>query len=514
MREVVKPLVPASGSAAAGAPAPVLGSPDLPGSGHGAMEAEVVELQPSEAARAAAGPAGLYITTDPPGAKVYLGGVPVGVTSPAFQKADLTPGTRLRVTLRMKDHRDKVFDVDLAPGIARYEGVKLTPDFGTLAIDSSPAGARVRVGTEDRGTTPAEIRLAPGRHEVDLELEGYVTRSFAVTVTRGGRVEIGPEQARLAPRAFSVNVFADPPDAGARIYLDGEDTGRTAPATLSGLAEGEHTVEVRSAGRSGKAEVTGRHGDSGSVTVALAGPGPAGGPVRSWTEPVTGMEFVWVPAGCYAMGCGSWAGSCDGDEKVVHEVCVDGFWLGRTEVTQGQWTKVMRVNPSDFEGCGESCPVERVSWDDAQDFARRLSAEDGGRHDFRLPSEAEWEYACRSAGNSERYAGGRDVGGVAWFMGNSDGKTHPVAGKAPNGLGLHDMSGNVAEWCADAYDKKAYGKLARQNPVAAGGGARVVRGGSANVYGRHVRCTDRDGQKHGLRDRYLGFRLVRSGAED
>jgi formylglycine-generating enzyme required for sulfatase activity len=103
---------------------------------------------------------------------------------------------------------------------------------------------------------------------------------------------------------------------------------------------------------------------------------------RTWAEPFTGMEFVWVPGGCFQMGCGSWADDCDDDEKPVHEVCLDGFWLGKYEVTQGQWKKVTGSNPAHFKK-GNDWPVEQVSW-----------------------KEAQWEYACRSGGRQEKYAGG------------------------------------------------------------------------------------------------------------
>ena len=137
------------------------------------------------------------------------------------------------------------------------------------------------------------------------------------------------------------------------------------------------------------------------------------------------MEFVWVPGGCYRMG----SNSGEDDEQPVHEVCVDGFWLGKYEVTQAEWQRVMGNNPSHFKG--DRNPVEIVSWDDAQEFIKRLNAKGNGT--FRLPTEAEWEYAARSGGKDEKYAGGNDVDRVAWYKSNSGGKTHPVGTKAPNG---------------------------------------------------------------------------------
>jgi|GEM_PF-770293 len=225
---------------------------------------------------------------------------------------------------------------------------------------------------------------------------------------------------------------------------------------------------------------------------------------RDFTDPVIGMEFVWVPGGCFQMG----SNDGGGDEKPVHEVCVDGFWMGKFEVTQGQWKKVMGNNPSHFDK-GDDYPVENVSWNDAQGFIRELSSHGNGK--FRLPTEAEWEYACRSGGRDEKYSGGDDVDRVAWHEDNSGGSTHRVGTKAANGLGLHDMSGNVWEWCEDVYDKNAYSRHSRNNPIYEGGGSlRVDRGGSWYYGPRFVRCAYRDRSDPDCRIRFLGFRLVRT----
>jgi formylglycine-generating enzyme required for sulfatase activity/serine/threonine protein kinase len=156
-----------------------------------------------------------------------------------------------------------------------------------------------------------------------------------------------------------------------------------------------------------------------------------------------GMELILVPAGSFMMG--STNGS--GDEKPVHEVRISQpFYMGKYEVTQAQWQAVMGNNPSYFKNC-DSCPVEQVSWDDAQQFLARLNERNDGFH-YRLPSEAEWEYACRS-GTTGDYAG--DLNSMAWYRENSGTKTHPVGTKQPNAWGLYDMHGNVGEWCQDWY---------------------------------------------------------------
>jgi formylglycine-generating enzyme required for sulfatase activity len=247
-----------------------------------------------------------------------------------------------------------------------------------------------------------------------------------------------------------------------------------------------------------------------------------------WRDPFLRMSFVWVPGGCFEMGCGSWSGDCDSAEKPLHRVCVEGFWMERHEVTQGQWERIMGYNPSHFRGCGSLCPVEKVSWNDAMEFARKLSAKTG--YTFRLPTEAEWEYACRSGGEKQQYAGGETPDAVAWYRDNAGKTPHHVGRKRPNGLGIYDMSGNVWEWCLDIYAKDAYRKAhgTLRNPVFVGAkytdiydgdgilsilqgisGYRSVRGGSWGNATDHLRCSDRIRGNPNKRRDWLGFRLVR-----
>jgi len=196
----------------------------------------------------------------------------------------------------------------------------------------------------------------------------------------------------------------------------------------------------------------------------------------NFTDSTTGMTFVNVQGGCYEMGDSYGDGSPE--EKPVHSVCVDNFAIGKYEVTQGQWKKIMGNNPSRFSTCGDNCPVEHVSWNNAQEFIQRLSKKSG--RSYRLPTEAEWEYACRSGGKNEKYCGGNDANVVAWHEQNSGNETHSVGQKQPNGLGLFDMSGNVAEWVEDWYDETYYQESPRDNPKGQSTGKlRVLRGGMA-----------------------------------
>ena len=168
----------------------------------------------------------------------------------------------------------------------------------------------------------------------------------------------------------------------------------------------------------------------------------------------------------------------------------------------------MGNNPSHFSGC-DQCPVERVSWEDVQEFLRRLNARTG--QNYRLPTEAEWEFAARGGNNSRgyQYAGSNNLGDVAWYKENAGGKTHPVSQKSPNELGLYDMSGNVWEWCQDWFG--LYSSSAQTNPTGPStGSSRIFRGGSWNLDPQSCRVDLRDDYDPGIRYSYVGFRLART----
>lgn len=231
-------------------------------------------------------------------------------------------------------------------------------------------------------------------------------------------------------------------------------------------------------------------------------------PVVGKTDPTTGMEFVFVKGGCFQMG--DTFGNGGSDDKPVHEVCVTDFSLGKYEVTQGQWLKVMGSNPSAFKDCGSDCPVENVSWNMVQEFIKKLNGKSGTQ--YRLPTEAEWEYAARSGGKKEKWAGMSDEGNLkefVWLNNNSAGITHPVGQKKSNGLGIYDMSGNVYEWCQDWYHETYYGKSPKDNPQGSDSGTnRVLRGGSwaDSEYSQRTYARGRD-EMDGRSDNN-GFRLL------
>lgn len=302
---------------------------------------------------------------------------------------------------------------------------------------------------------------------------------------------------------------------------------------------------------------------SGNLLLQAYAAGPAAKakpvePLGVWAEPVTGMTFVWVPGGEFAMGtpadedfsnekrpvaegsgkkillsvleCAAALfpvgcvssdrnkvpeqGFDTSDERPVHKVSVNGFWMGKSEVTQAQWKAIIETNPSYFH-TDDQFPVETVSWLDAKDYIARLNRRTGMT--FRLPTEEEWEYAARSGGKAQRYSGSDDVSLVGWFR-NNTGKstTHPVCTKQPNSLGLYDMSGNVWEWCEDRYFKDQYTRKNLVNPETLPEDTtvdtRVCRGGCYLNTWPNVRCSNRNAYNAQYKFLNLGFRLVRDGA--
>lgn len=230
----------------------------------------------------------------------------------------------------------------------------------------------------------------------------------------------------------------------------------------------------------------------------------------SITDQFTGMEFVFVKGGCFQMGDGF--GDGGSDEQPVHEVCVDDFYLGKYEVTLGEWEKVMHKNPSSRKECGPDCPAESISWYSIQEFIGRLKS--AGGQQYRLPTEAEWEYAARSGGKKEKWAGTSEEKLLVDFaLFNKDGgasKPEKKGLKKPNGLGLFDMTGNVAEWCQDFYGEAYYAASPKDNPTGpVAGERRVLRGGGHVDPAKNSRTTTRLNDEPHMTDFSYGFRLLR-----
>ena len=424
------------------------------------------------------------------------------------------------------------------PGKTAADGVgKNSPYTESLARIIAEPGLDIEDVFREVGK---DVQIKTGGIQIPWKMDSLTEKFYFKTTgevegsfkTAGGPGPVPRAPEAQAPRTGSIIVKSTP--AGAMVYVNGDQKGST-PLTISGVSPGnvglkvvldgyervEDTVKIEA----GKEEIMNYAlarvaaapppPKPGTETLVKPPPTAASSTHREWKDPTTGMEFVWVEGGTYLMGCGSWAGGCRANETPEHEVALSGFWIGKYSVTQGQWQKIMGNNPSGFNK-GDNYPVETVSWEDAKDFIRKLNEKSG--YTFRLPTEAEWEYAARSGGKAEKYAGGNDIDAVAWYDANSGKSTHPVGTKAPNGLGIYDMSGNVWQWCEDVYDADAYRKHQRNNPISnSGGSARVLRGGSWSRDAGWLRCVFRgqwEPASHGLGGHFggsgLGLRLVKT----
>lgn len=362
--------------------------------------------------------------------------------------------------------------------------VQLRPNFSsvTLTVDNN---AEIWVNGQKKGNGTWTGNLGAGTYDLEARLPNHrpSQRQHVFEVTAQ------PQSLRLdapTPILGEANINSTP--AMADVSIDGKSAGQT-PILVSELLVGQHTIRITKKGYDDySATLTVQEGQTADLAATLkrqttpapavnnAGSTPLASGAQAFT--VKGVTFYMVPVegGTFTMGGTSEQGSdAESDEKPTHQVSLSSYYMGETEVTQALWEAVMGNNPSYFKGSNK--PVEQVSWDDCQTFIQKLNQLTGRQ--FRLPTEAEWEYAARGGKKSRgyKYSGSNDIGNVAWYDGNSGSKTHDVKTKQPNELGLYDMSGNVWEWCQDWYG--SYSSSAQTNPTGASSGSdRVSRGGS------------------------------------
>ena len=296
------------------------------------------------------------------------------------------------------------------------------------------------------------------------------------------------------------------PNALCKQIIENEITPRFRNGDFTGgVSAGVHAVI---------AAVRGEHRGTGSAGDTTLEKRTSPEPGQAWTVPDLNLEMVFIRPGTFTMGSPvTEQGRNDGE--IQHTlILTKGFWLGKTVVTQGQWEAVMGGNPSNFKNAGRDAPVEQVSWDDAMQFCRKLTDRErqAGRlpegHEYTLPTEAQWEYACR-AGTTGPFAGNGDLDSMGWYNQNSGNTTHPVAQKQPNAWGLYDMHGNVWEWCRDWYGHYPGGSVT--DPTGPSSGSqRVLRGGGWNADARNCRSASRDWYSPVYRSYTLGFRLALS----
>ena len=401
-----------------------------------------------------------------------------------------------------------------------YEMV-LEMETGTLTVVATPVEAKIYVDDAYAGTGSVNVQVSVGaEHRYRVESQDYIKEENSIFFAKSEKKIISVE---LVPNFGYITVKSEP--SGAEVYIDDKKAGTT-PYLARRISRGQHRVEVRKRGYEPYADVvtinineTTRIEDvkleaSNEVTSIpqqqeqYSPQQEYGGGFSNQTITVKGVSFemVYVEGGTFDMGATSEQGSDAYDwEKPVHRVTLSDYYIGRCEVTQELWEAVMGSNPSNFRGAQN--PVESVSWNDCQNFIKKLNSLTG--RTFRLPTEAEWEYAARGGNKSRhyKYSGSDNIDDVAWYDDNSGSKTHAVGTKSPNELGIYDMSGNVWEWCSDRYG--SYSAGAQTNPQGpSSGSGRVRRGGSWGSNARYCRVSYRYSYAPVYGGNSLGLRLV------
>ena len=401
-----------------------------------------------------------------------------------------------------------------------YEMV-LEMETGTLTVVATPVEAKIYVDDAYVGTGSVNVQVSVGaEHRYRVESQDYIKEENSIFFAKSEKKIISVE---LVPNFGYITVKSEP--SGAELYIDDKKAGTT-PYLAMRISRGKHRVEVRKRGYEPYAEVVTITIDETTLIedVKLEASNEVvsipqqqeqyspqqeyGGGFSNQTITVNGVSFemVYVEGGSFDMGATSEQGSDAYDwEKPVHSVTLSDYYIGKCEVTQELWEAVMGSNPSNFRGAQN--PVESVSWNDCQNFIKKLNSLTG--RTFRLPTEAEWEYAARGGNQSRhyKYSGSGNIGNVAWYYDNSGSRTHAVGTKSPNELGIYDMSGNVWEWCSDWYG--GYSAGAQTNPQGpSAGSGRVLRGGSWYNIAGHCRVSFRDYGGPGYGSYNNGLRLV------
>lgn len=429
----------------------------------------------------------------------YIGKVPV-------KDLKIASGShRVRILKEMYEPYNQTFTVSDEQNLQMTP--TLVPDFAEVTLFTAE-DAEILVNGEYKGTRKWSGKLSNGSYIFETRMQGHIPYKMSYDISRndqGKTINLqGP-----TPIYGSLAISSTPPNA--KITINGKSVGET-PKYISRQVIGKYTVIAEIDGYQKQTKtVEVAEGAEASLTfelkkqeTAVAIVPAAGSGTSDFVLKVKGVEYpmVFVEGGTFMMG------SDDSDaydyEKPEHNVILSGYHIGKYEVTQDLWEAVMGSNPSYFKGSRK--PVEKVSWEDCQEFIRKLNNLTG--KNFKLPTEAQWEYAARGGKKSRgyKYSGSNTIGDVAWYTYNSGNETHDVGTKSPNELGLYDMTGNVYEWCSDWYG--SYESSSQTNPSGPSSGFyRVNRGGSWPNTERYCRLSFRNLNSPGNSFIHLGFRL-------
>ena len=401
--------------------------------------------------------------------------------------------------------------------------VSLLSAMASVSITCPTPAVSLYVDKKAVGNSPWSGSLKEGMHLLEARKSGYRSQQKTIQLAQQQKLDVTFGELVAIQGNLSVNYKP----FGADVYVDGKKLGQS-PRVFNGLLVGNHQVEVRKDGyATDRKTVAISEGQTASITGTLASNAVASassntsGYLSNSSSVASGcntisipvknginIEMVKVEAGTFMMGATPEMKDPFDEEKPVHQVTLThDYYVGKYEVTQVLWQAVMGNNPSWFKG--DNLPVEKVSWNDCQEFISKLNSLTG--RNFRLPTEAEWEYAARGGKKSRGYqhSGSSTISDVAWYGGNSGSKTHPVGTKQANELGIYDMTGNVIEWCQDWYG--AYSGFSQRNPAGAVSGSdRVSRGGCWRYNARGCRSSVRIYDAPGYCNGFLGLRLVLS----
>ena len=395
--------------------------------------------------------------------------------------------------------------------------VSLVSAMATVSVTCPTPAVSLYVDKKSVGTIPWTGSLKEGMHLIEAKKEGYRSQQRTINLSQQQRLDVA--FAELA--AIQGNLSVNYKPFGADVYIDGKKVGQS-PRVFNGILVGNHKVEIKKDGYGTDSKtVSILEGQTASLSGVLtthtsthtsssvaSGFSSSGNTITIPVKNGISIDMVRVEAGTFTMGATAEMEDPYDDERPTHRVTLtNDYYIGKYEVTQALWKAVMGNNPSGFKG--DNLPVEMVGWDDCQEFIGKLNRITGKK--FRLPTEAEWEYAARGGNKSRgyQYSGSNNLSDVAWFLDNSGEMTHAVGTKQPNELGIYDMTGNVWEWCQDWYG--AYSSSSQVNPTGANSGSsRMIRGGCWISGARGCRSSYRYDCTPGYRRNGVGLRLVLS----
>ena len=378
--------------------------------------------------------------------------------------------------------------------------VSLVSAMATVSVTCPTPAVSLYVDKKSVGMAPWTGSLKEGMHLIEAKKDGYRSQQRTINLSQQQRLDVAFAELVAIQGNLSVNYKP----FGADVYIDGNKVGQS-PRVFNGIMVGNHKVEIKKDGYGTDSKtVSILEGQTASLSGVLTNVDNISIPVKYGIS----IDMVRVEAGTFTMGATAEMKNTEDSEKPTHRVTLtNDYYIGKYEVTQALWQAVMGDDPSYFKG--DNLPVEAVTWDDCQEFIGKLNRITGKT--FRLPTEAEWEYAARGGNKSRgyQYSGSNNLLDVAWFWDNSGHKLHAVGTKQPNELGIYDMSGNVWEWCQDWYE--TYSSSSQVNPTGANSGScRVVRGVSWYNNARNCRLSLRGSNTPDFRSSNLGLRLVLS----